>query len=49
MKEKCDNCGQISDIYFEWIYREGSFFGYRLKFCTACGIKIEKILKEGVN
>jgi rRNA maturation protein Nop10 len=48
VKEKCDNCGKIDDVRYEfncldWV------FAYRLKFCGDCGEKIEKILKEGVN
>jgi hypothetical protein len=39
MKEKCDKCGQISDIYFEWQSILATL--YRLKFCHFCGKNIE--------
>ena len=51
MKEKCDNCGEIEEIGYEFrrIGWMGAAANYRLKFCYKCGEKIEKILEDGVN
>jgi formate dehydrogenase maturation protein FdhE len=48
MREKCDNCGLIEDILYEFIFHE-TIFGYRLKFCSQCGQKIKKMIEDGVN
>jgi len=48
MREKCDNCGKLDNIRYEFRF-EDVVFSYRLKFCSECGEKIKKILDDGVN
>ena len=48
---KCDNCGKIAEMSFSFNRDgiSGATWNYTLKFCLECGLKIEKIIEEGVN
>jgi len=43
MKEQCDICHQIENIYFTLEYKD-FVFGYRLKFCVRCGDKVKEYI-----
>ncbi|MGD0405108.1 MAG: hypothetical protein ABSB10_00445 [Candidatus Bathyarchaeia archaeon] len=48
--EICDNCGKMAELKFEFFYnRDGLVDSRRYRFCYDCGVKIEELLKEGVN